>query len=92
MGKAQQQAFRAGFDRRVKLEFHGSRVMHNARLYAWHWTMVWALGFAILVGISLWLSEGHIIYTLDDPYIHLAVAENIAKGGYGVTSYPQASG
>lgn len=27
---------------------------------------------------------GQFFYTLDDPYIHLAVAENILRGGYGV--------
>jgi hypothetical protein len=30
------------------------------------------------------INSGHFIYTLDDPYIHLALAENIARGHYGV--------
>ena len=30
------------------------------------------------------LAEGRLIYTLDDPYIHLAVAESILIGGYGI--------
>ncbi|GAC1414384.1 MAG: hypothetical protein NVSMB62_00190 [Acidobacteriaceae bacterium] len=30
------------------------------------------------------LTHGHINYTLDDPYIHLALAENIAHGHYGI--------
>ncbi len=29
-------------------------------------------------------NQGHFRYTLDDPYIHLALAENIARGVYGV--------
>ncbi len=29
-------------------------------------------------------SDGHLIFPLDDPYIHLAVAETILEGGYGV--------
>ncbi len=30
------------------------------------------------------LDQGHFIYTLDDPYIHLALAERIAQGHYGI--------
>ncbi len=32
----------------------------------------------------LWLNRGFFVYTLDDAYIHLGVAENIARGEYGV--------
>jgi hypothetical protein len=35
------------------------------------------------LAISL-VNGGRFIYTLDDPYIHLALAENIARGHYGV--------
>ncbi len=38
----------------------------------------------ILVAISIAMSDGHLIYSLDDPYIHLALAENIIRGVYGV--------
>lgn len=34
----------------------------------------------------LQLNDGHFVYTLDDPYIHLALAENIHNGHYGVNS------
>ncbi|OYV06683.1 MAG: hypothetical protein CFE26_04960 [Verrucomicrobiales bacterium VVV1] len=37
----------------------------------------------VLVAI-LRLIQGKMVYTLDDPYIHLAVAEEIAHGHYGV--------
>lgn len=30
------------------------------------------------------LNHGHMIYTLDDPYIHLSLAEEIARGHYGL--------
>ena len=30
------------------------------------------------------LAANHFIFSLDDAYIHLAVAENILKGGYGI--------
>lgn len=44
-----------------------------------------ALLFAFIV---MWRSGGHIIYALDDPYIHMAVAENFAtEGVWGVTQY-----
>jgi hypothetical protein len=35
----------------------------------------------------LWINEGVFVYSLDDPYIHLAVAEELAEHGhYGVNS------
>jgi hypothetical protein len=54
--------------------------------FATIWTVIWAAFFAVVVSISIYLCDGHLIYTLDDPYIHLAVAENIARGGYGVNA------
>lgn len=30
------------------------------------------------------LNQGHMVYTLDDPYIHLALAERLAQGHYGL--------
>jgi len=41
----------------------------------------------IIMGIllaSLYCNDGHFFYTLDDPYIHLALAEHIAHGHYGL--------
>jgi len=32
----------------------------------------------------LFINSGHLVYTLDDAYIHLSLAENIALGHYGV--------
>jgi hypothetical protein len=29
---------------------------------------------------------GHFVYSMDDPYIHLALAENIARGHYGINA------
>lgn len=43
-----------------------------------------AIMTALLLGFSLNLTSGVLVYSLDDPYIHLSVAENILIGGYGV--------
>lgn len=45
---------------------------------------LWAFGLAVLVSLSLWSCDGLLIYTLDDPYIHMAVSERILQGGYGI--------
>ena len=45
---------------------------------------LWLIGALILLLRSLGLTDGRLIYTLDDPYISLAVAENILHGGYGI--------
>src|SRR5262249_14612423 len=39
---------------------------------------------AALLFLILLHDGGHFTYTLDDPYIHLALARNIAFGGYGI--------
>jgi hypothetical protein len=44
-----------------------------------------ALVVGVLVGI-LRADDGHLVYSLDDPYIHLALAENIAHGHYGINA------
>jgi hypothetical protein len=38
-----------------------------------------ALTYAVLV-----TNEAMLVYTLDDPYIHLALAENLLRGSYGI--------
>ena len=47
------------------------------------------VGVLIVVGFEfaliLWTTQGNFTYTLDDPYIHLALAENLARfGHYGL--------
>ena len=37
-----------------------------------------------LFGSILCLNEGQFVYTLDDPYIHLTLADRIAQGTYGI--------
>ena len=43
-----------------------------------------------IIGI-LWLNHGVFTYTLDDPYIHLALAQNIHAGHYGINSQDYSS-
>ncbi len=49
--------------------------------------LLWA-GLAICLAICLGSSGGHLVYPLDDPYIHMAMAKNFAQHGvWGVTRY-----
>lgn len=46
--------------------------------------LIWSIGVAGVLFWALKKCDGHLMYALDDPYIHLAVGETILKGGYGV--------
>lgn len=48
-------------------------------------TLLLAL-IVIELAVSLGLNNGKLVYSLDDPYIHLALAENIFNGHYGVNT------
>ncbi len=48
-------------------------------------------GMAALLNLILRETGGILNYTLDDPYIHLALAENLVKGHYGVNANEFAS-
>jgi hypothetical protein len=39
---------------------------------------------AALIACTLIKTQGHLVYALDDAYIHLALAENLAHGHYGL--------
>ena len=62
----------------------------------------WVCGISVLLLIAVtfggvWYeclkhTEGHFAYALDDPYIHLAIAKNLAQHGvWGVTSFAPSS-
>lgn len=53
--------------------------------------LAFAAGSALLIALSLAATDGRLIYTLDDPYIHLALAETLLEGGFGVNSDEYAS-
>ncbi|MGJ4926724.1 hypothetical protein ACQR1I_01865 [Bradyrhizobium sp. HKCCYLS2038] len=46
----------------------------------------WGVLFAIELVAGLWLTGGRLVFALDDAYIHLAVADQILAGGYGVNA------
>lgn len=46
--------------------------------------LVFCAAVLALLAAILILNRGKLVYTLDDAYIHLALAENIARGHYGV--------
>jgi hypothetical protein len=44
------------------------------------------VAFAALVAVSMVINDGRFEYALDDVYIHLAMAEQLYAGGYGVNA------
>jgi len=51
-----------------------------------HWPLIAGVGFLwLIVGtmlmVSLKKNDGHLIYALDDPYIHMAMAKNFSQHG-----------
>ncbi|HEU0147780.1 MAG TPA: hypothetical protein VFR21_13000 [Bradyrhizobium sp.] len=52
---------------------------------------IWLVLFAAELIASIVLCGGRLVFTLDDPYIHLAVADHILSGGYGVNAAEYAS-
>lgn len=52
---------------------------------------VYLLGVAALLLLVLGRTHGTFVYALDDPYIHLALAEQLAQGHYGINPGEAAS-
>jgi hypothetical protein len=48
--------------------------------------LIWLLLFAAELVACMALCDFRFVFTLDDPYIHLAVADHILAGGYGVNA------
>lgn len=46
--------------------------------------LLFSLAVLILLTTATTLTGGHLVYALDDPYIHLALARQIALGHYGI--------
>lgn len=49
-----------------------------------HDSIILSLPLLIILIAGLIITEGNLTYTLDDPYIHLALARQIADGHYGL--------
>ncbi|MFH1514179.1 MAG: hypothetical protein ABIG42_01835, partial [bacterium] len=56
----------------------------NDRILKWLPVTIFSVICVIELIAILIKNQGHFGYTLDDAYIHLALAENIVKGHYGV--------
>ena len=58
-----------------------------------HWPLVVALILLMIVFAGFWLAtvprqDGHMIYALDDPYIHMAIAKNVVHHStWGISPY-----
>jgi hypothetical protein len=58
-----------------------------------HWPILLALGVFAVTTVILWnlcqyKNGGQFVYTLDDPYIHMAIAKNLVRHGvWGVTPF-----
>ncbi|KPL18009.1 MAG: hypothetical protein AMJ92_10050 [candidate division Zixibacteria bacterium SM23_81] len=57
-----------------------------ASLVKKHWPLIIGLAvfwgtIAILLTLSVKQNQGHLVYGLDDPYIHMAIAKNFAQHG-----------
>jgi len=65
--------------------------LRRKRATVWFPMAVFSVLFGIELAIALALNGGHFSYALDDPYIHLAQAEGIAGGHYGVSPHEPAA-
>ncbi len=46
--------------------------------------VVFLVALMVPVILSMKANDGHFVYSLDDPYIHMSLSENIARGHYGI--------
>jgi hypothetical protein len=58
------------------------------RAFRWAALFAYIVGVTVLAAMVIALCDGHFAYTLDDPYIHLALAENISRGLYDIAEQP----
>ena len=59
--------------------------------YRWIITSIWAVVTLVVIVSSLYLCDGRLVYSLDDPYIQLKLADVILGGGYGINPSEYAS-
>ena len=50
--------------------------------------IIYWVTLVILLTVSVKMNQGHLIYALDDTYIHMAIAKNTVQNGvWGITKY-----
>src|SRR5437899_2721455 len=47
---------------------------------------LYLLSISVLFIASVYMNQGHFVYVLDDPYIHMTIAKNFAAGGNWATN------
>lgn len=60
------------------------QLTHLRKRALWLPPLVLTILFALELSSAFAMTDRHLVYTLDDAYIHLAMAENIVRGHYGV--------
>jgi hypothetical protein len=66
-------------------------VAYALRRYPLIITSIWAVVALVVILASLYLCDGRLVYSLDDPYIQLKLADVILGGGYGINPSEYAS-
>ncbi len=63
------------------------RRLHTQAPFAFA-ALLFLVALTVVCRMSYQANAGHLVYTLDDPYIHMAIAKNLAAHGvFGVTRY-----
>jgi hypothetical protein len=68
-------------------------IKRNLSIIKKHWALIASIGVlwitvTVLLIFSIRQNQGHLVYALDDPYIHMAIAKNFAQHGiWGITKY-----
>lgn len=77
-----------GRGRRSRVNVPGGHSTDAALTGRWVW--IPSIVVCFLIGACalavLWVEGGHFTYPVDDPYIHFALAKNIARGHYGINA------
>lgn len=69
------------------------RLESKLNFFTKHWPLLVAMAtlwvtVSVLLIISIKQNQGHFVYALDDPYIHMAIAKNFSQHGvWGVTEH-----
>jgi hypothetical protein len=65
----------------MRLDYFNTEPNRKALLYSASFLLI---AICAELALILTLNSGHFVFTLDDPYIHLALAEHILHGHYGI--------